>query len=132
MTSFIGLHSSSFLDYAVGANGVFSVALGLAALVNPLIFLGAFDLEAKTPEGRKVARDLLIVYAGRDIALGFGLTAAAYYGHKEIQGWSMVGVAAIAFLDGLVSKGNVEGGQWKHWFFLGLSLAISAGCFGYI
>lgn len=132
MTSFVGIHSSPYLNYAVGANGVLSLALGVMATVDPLSLLGAFDLEVHSPEARKVARDLLVVYAARDLALGFGLTSAAYYGHKEIMGWSMMGVACIGLLDGFVSKGNREGGQWKHWFFVGLSLGLSAACFGYI
>lgn len=120
------------LKYAVGANGVLSLGIGFMALADPLVFLKAFDLEVKTPEARKVAKDLLIVFAARDIALGFGITSAAYYGHRKIMGWSMVGVSAIALLDGLVSRGNVKGGERKHWFFIVTSLGLAAASFGYV
>lgn len=131
MTS-LGIHSSRYLDYAVGSTGVFSLGLGLVALAKPLLFLKAFDMQAKTPEARKVARDLFVVFAARDLALGFGITSAAYYGHKEIMGWSMVGVAVIAALDGTVSRGNVKGGEWKHWTWIGISLGLASACFGYV
>lgn len=124
--------SSPYLPYAIGANGVFSLGLGVAALINPLQFLAGFDLKVQSAEARKVAKDLLIVYGARDIALGFGLTSAAYHGHREIMGWSMVGVTCIALIDGFVSKGNREGGQWKHWFFVGTSLSLAAAAFGFV
>ena len=124
----------NFLPYVVGAHGVFSQGLGLAALYNPLQFVSAFNLQNKivTAESRKVAHDLLIVYGARDIALGFGLSSAAYYGHKQIMGWSMLGVSCIAFLDGLVSRSNEKGGEFKHWVFVGVSWGVAAFCFEFL
>lgn len=132
MASSVGLHPIVYITYAVGANGVSSIALGIAALTNPLLFSRMFDLQAKSPEARKVAKDLLAVYASRDLILGLGLTSAAYHSHRETMGWLMVGIAIVIFRDGLVSKSNVEGGQWKHWSFVEPSLGLSAACFGYI
>lgn len=100
-SSIFGTNTSpNLLNYAVGANGILSFGMALFTLFTPLSMLSTFGITATSTESRKVARDLLITFAARDIAPDFGLTSAAHYGHRDIMGWSMVGVAAIAALDG--------------------------------
>jgi hypothetical protein len=128
----IGLRTTPYLDLSVGATGLVMAGLGTLGFINPSTFTKAFDIQISSPESRKITSDLLNIWASRDVALGTVTMAAAYYGDTKMMGFCMIGATLVAISDGIVNRGTVKGGEWKHWPAAAITAGIAAFCFGYI
>lgn len=110
--------------------GAIAVGFGINAILRPAHALTFFEMDYPTlPADRKLVDYLMIVYGIRDIYMGLSIQVAAYYGAKKPLGWCLLGMTAVAFTDGLVCYLNGHG-QWAHWGYAPMGIAVGALCLG--
>jgi len=139
---------SPALVYAALAMGTTFLGFSLNALLRPANAL-SFMADRKMPKGdeeKRTVRTLLHFYAARNGFMGVGIIIAALASTsisnansafdpataKAILGASMVLAGGVAFGDGLACKVNVGKGEWDHWGYAPVLIAIGAGLLGWM
>lgn len=135
------LSQSPTLVYAALAMGTTFLGFSLNALLRPAHAL-TFMADQKMPKSedeRKLVRTLVHFYAARNGFMGAGIIYAALNststlspGRKEVLGVLMVLAGGVAFGDGLACKVNVGKGEWDHWGYAPILVAIGAGLLGWM
>lgn len=66
------------------------------------------------PAEKKLIDNLMMVYGARDVFMGFAMYAAAYFGNRKILGSLVLGLGAVAFLDGFIcfQRGKGDMHRW--------------------
>jgi len=109
------LSQSSYLPMAAGVIAAAFVGFGTTALLKPQKGLEAFPFPAPTSAAdKKLVENLVVVCGARDLALGVGTGAAAYFGDRKTLGWLLLAGSGVAFVDGAVCRSQGKG-EWNHW-----------------
>lgn len=110
----------------IAAIGVFFLAMGTYALVNPAALVAPFRLSAQSPESRSEVR---AVYGGFGVAMAVVLGVAALdVGDIRTGAVTTVGLALIGMAVGrLVSRVfDTAVGFYPIWFYFGIELTCGA------
>ncbi|KAJ7281983.1 hypothetical protein C8J57DRAFT_1448579 [Mycena rebaudengoi] len=100
---------------------------GVNAMLRPRAALEFFPFKAPVSAAEQNVLDgMVIIYGARDIFMGVALYIAAYSGNRITLGWMLVAASSVAFVDGAVVKKKVGEGQWGHWGYAPVIMAI--GC----
>ena len=78
------------------------------------------------------------LFGARDIAVGLTTLAIWYYGdgrggaNHKVLGLAMLAGSLIVAVDGWVSRLVIGKGEWNHWGFVPLNIAIGVGLLGWV
>ncbi|KAK8063032.1 hypothetical protein PG997_015129 [Apiospora hydei] len=114
--------------------GLAPAIYGLQALFAPAGALAGSGLPGgSTLQDQALAQGLMRIYGVRNVVISLTLFTAWYHGHRGTQGVGLILGALMPFVDGLVFKDLLGGGEWKHWGLLHGSLedfhsAVRDGC----
>jgi hypothetical protein len=122
-----------FANGTVGLS-ILPICLGINAILRPASALAIFNFpEPPQPEGRKLARSLMQLYGARNLSMGLATVAVWSAGaDPRSLGWMVLANVPVALMDGLVSRWQIGGGEWGHWFFVLVSFGLAGGLLGYI
>ena len=67
---------------------------------------------------------IMVMYGARDAFMGTALFASLKYGSKKCTGLILLAAGACAGVDGWVVKGATGEGEWNHWGYGSVILAL--------
>ncbi|KAI3391089.1 hypothetical protein diail_7967 [Diaporthe ilicicola] len=79
------------------------------------------------PEAQKLSRSLVRMYGVRQATMGLVGVTLWWSGEHRLMGVLMLVNTPIAIVDGLVSRWQVGAGEWGHWGFIPVGLALTIG-----
>ncbi|EJT71269.1 hypothetical protein GGTG_10528 [Gaeumannomyces tritici R3-111a-1] len=122
------LSQSPLLLWAAYAFGGILTGFGVNAAVRPAHALSFFGLAQppQTSADRRAFDALVAVYGARDVFMGAAVFAAARNGHASTLGCLLLGIGAVAGIDGLVCRVHGTGEEWGHWGYAPMVAATGA------
>ena len=107
--------------------------LGINILLNPGGMMKAveFPVPADAPN-RALSFSLMRMFGIRNISVSVLVMLIRSTGDEKLLGLSLVPLASMALLDGLMSKSLIGHGQWNHWALVPVLGGLSAGLLGYL
>ncbi|KAK4935473.1 hypothetical protein LTR10_023489 [Elasticomyces elasticus] len=113
--------------------GLVPFALGINALLRPESALALLQFAAPPqPEAQKLTKSFIYMQGARNLAYGFTTLAIWYTGHREPLGYAAFAGMFIVLVDGFVARYQLGRGEWNHWAFAPVSVAVGAGLLGWI
>ncbi|KAI9718600.1 MAG: hypothetical protein M1812_004051 [Candelaria pacifica] len=110
------LSSSSSLRMTASIFALIWLGFGIKFTIDPRSALSYFEFPIPTLHSdAKLADNLIVLYAVRDLFMGVAVLAAAYFGDRKTLGWMLIAGGGVAFADGAVCKRQVGKGEWNHW-----------------
>lgn len=110
-----------------------TVLLGINAILRPASALSLLKFPApRQPEGQKLAYSLMQIYGARNVAIGLTSLFIWASGDRRALGLAMFAGLPMAIVDGFVSKAQIGSGEWGHWGFAPVAIALGAGLLGWL
>ena len=110
------LSQSSSLPIAAGIIGTIFLGFGIKFSLQPLSAIQFFEFEPLSSSAEeKLASNLILLYAVRDLFMGLAIYAATYFGDRRILGAILIAASGVAFADGFIVKAQIGKGEWNHW-----------------
>ncbi|KAL2809152.1 hypothetical protein BJX63DRAFT_406708 [Aspergillus granulosus] len=111
------LSQNPLVHFGATASGTVAILFGINALFRPAHALSFFELDYPTTAAEQsIINNLMYVYGARDIFMGLSCYIAGCLGNNKTLGWTMLGIAGIAWADGAICWANGHG-QWNHWSY---------------
>lgn len=121
----VAYSQSDYVGYAVCVIASIFVAFGLLDLVKPRQGLTFFELDYPVLAKQQTTIDALIwVIGARDIFMGTALYASMRYGSRHLTGLIMLSASTQAIFDGFVCLLKAGKGQWSHWGYAPMLVAV--------
>lgn len=120
-----------YFSHAALAVALLPGLFGLNALLRPEATLAGAQIPVPPqPEPRKLARTLMRFFGVRNIAISYLLTLVWSSGNERLVGLSLFAGIWMSISDGLISRWQIGGGEWNHWFLIPFLVGSSAGLLG--
>ncbi|KAL0959717.1 hypothetical protein HGRIS_011410 [Hohenbuehelia grisea] len=108
-----------------------SIGFGINAFVRPRHALTLFEFNPPAAAAdQQVVDGLILVYGARNLFMGAALFAAAHFENRETLGVLLVGTGLVAVVDGAVCKAKAGKGEWGHWIFTPVLVAVGCAVLG--
>jgi len=122
---------SPSLRIAASVFATIFVGFGVNAILRPRKALEFFEFEAPaSASDKKVVDGLMVIYGARDIFMGLAIYSTAYFGDRESLGWILIAGGGVAFVDGAVCRAQVGKGEWNHWSYAPILMAVGSVLLG--
>ncbi|KAK5166890.1 uncharacterized protein LTR77_007619 [Saxophila tyrrhenica] len=113
-----------YLRYATTVIATIFIGFGINSFVNPSLAISFFGLPYPDPEPLRQITNVLLAAEGiRDVFIGLAMYAS-YFGDNRVLGWITVAAGATAGADGVICKMMVGTGEWNHWGYAPILVAI--------
>lgn len=120
-----------YFRYGALVMSVFPGIFGFNALFNPEKMMASAQFPVpKEPEGRKMALSLMRFFGTRNIGISYLLLLNWMRGDEKQIGLGLFTGLWMSFMDGLISRWQIGGGEWNHWSFIPVLLGIAGGLLG--
>jgi hypothetical protein len=106
-----------------GLNGLFRPSSHLASL--------GFPSHPTNPTAQKLNTALMRIWGIRNLVVGSLLIRIWMTGNEILLAQALCGGAALAVVDGFVSRGLIGGGEAQHWSFPPVIAVVVAGLYGW-
>ena len=101
------------------------LGFGIAFTLQPGTALKYFEFEIPvSPSAQQLAEHLIVLYAVRDLFMAVAIYAGAYFGDRRTLGWTLIAGGAVAFADGAVCRAEAGKGEWNHWGYAPMLVAV--------
>lgn len=126
-------HRTDYAANAVLAFGLVPGIVGINTLIRPAHALSLLGFPSPPePQGRKLAHSLVRMSAARNLTMTLTTLAVWLTADRVTLGWTLLASVPIAVIDGFISKAQVDGMEWGHWFAVPISLGLGAHLIGWI
>lgn len=127
------LHSQSpYLLNTASVLSLFPLLMGIAGTINPMNGFTIFNFEPPTTtEAQKLAKNLFLFWASRDLFMAAVTLIAAYNGDRKTLGCIYLALCGIAGFDAWISERQSGKGKWMHLGFAPLLVAVGGGLLGW-
>lgn len=113
----------SLIPTSVGLNFVLRPAAGIS-------FLGFTS--PPQAEAQKLMRSMVQLCGARALAYGLATLGAWSAGDRKALGWVVLAGVPLLLVDGLVYRFQTGGGEWNHWCWVPVGLAVGMGLLGWV
>ena len=125
------LSQSPNLRIAASVIGAIFLGFGLVFSLRPGSALGFFEFPIPAlAADQKLVESFIVLYAVRDIFMAAAIYAAAYFGDRKVLGLILIAGSGVAFVDGIVVKGQIGTGEWNHWGYAPVLLIVGSMLLG--
>lgn len=119
--------STDYAATAVFALGMMPGLVGINSLLRPAHGLSLLNFPSPPDaQSRKLAHSLVQMAGTRNITMSLTTLVVWLTADKRTLGYTMLAGAPLALIDGFISRGVVEGMEWRHWIFVPVSLGLGA------
>lgn len=100
-------------------------------MLRPRNALEFFEFEPPaSASDKKLVDSLMVIYGARDIFMGLAIYAAAYFGDRKALGSILIAGSGVAFVDGAVCRAQMGKGEWNHWGYAPILMAVGSALLG--
>ncbi|KAH8668658.1 hypothetical protein BX600DRAFT_460481 [Xylariales sp. PMI_506] len=125
--------SQQYFGYAGLGMGLLAGYFGINAALQPEKLMKDLGIPVLSQlEARKNGRTLMRFLGVKNMTVAYLLILLWSTGDQKLLGLGMVGLAGMAFGDGLVSKTQLGNGEWNHWTMVPIVGGIAAGLLGWL
>ncbi|KAM0316317.1 hypothetical protein ACHAPQ_011362 [Fusarium lateritium] len=79
------------------------------------------------PQARKLVRGITRIYGSRNLVISFLFFNISLTGDTKLMTLAYLGALAMALTDGFVARSVIGYGEWQHWSFVPVCVALMLG-----
>lgn len=126
----LGLTTTAFAN-ATAVLNILPIFSGITAVLRPASALSLLGFPTPPePKEAKLSYSVLQMYGVRQATMGLASLALWWAGEHRLMGVLMLVNTPVAIVDGLVSRWLTGGGEWGHWGFIPVGMALTVGLLG--
>ncbi|KIJ39517.1 hypothetical protein M422DRAFT_230605 [Sphaerobolus stellatus SS14] len=122
---------SPYLHIAASVFATIYLGFGINGILRPRNALEFFEFKAPASAAdKKLVDNLMVLYGARDLFMAIAIYSAAYFGDRKTLGCILIAGSGVALVDGAVCRAQIGKGEWNHWGFAPVLVAVGSVLLG--